>query len=260
MELARLQARFQKALVDGDDAALEDIVDSPKEQRDVLLGVYRNAYVLRLIDFLKSDYPKLHAFLGDEQFDVLARDFIGEHPSRTTNARWFGQRFPEYLAAAEVGEHRQALWELAALERALNDVFDAVDAPSLAMTDLAAIAADAWADLTFTPHPAACRLDQHTNATEIWRALNQETECPAPEHRAEALPLLVSRSGGRVSFRPMASDEAAMWDEAAKGACFGVLCETIALTVGEDAAAMQAAGYLQTWVNAGLLARTDSPH
>ena len=259
MDLARLQARFQQALVDGDDAALKDIVDSPKEQRDVLLGVYRNAYVLRLIDFLRGDYPKLHAFLGDEQFDVLARDFIGLHPSQTPNARWFGQRLPEYLASAEIYEQREALSELAALERALNDVFDAADAPSLALANLAEIPADEWADLTFTPHPAVRRLDQQTNATDIWRAIKQETACPEPQLRAEVLQLLVSRSGGTVNFRPMAPDEAMMWDEAAAGARFSDLCERLAISVGEDAAVMQAAGYLQTWIGAGLIARNGEP-
>ena len=53
----------------------------------------------------------------------------------------------------------------------------------------------------------------------------------------------------------MTPDETILWDVADAGARFSDLCERLAMSVGEDAAAMPAAGYLQTCVNAGPLAR-----
>jgi hypothetical protein len=47
--LAMLQARFQSGLLDGDDRVLAEILDSPREARETLFDVYRNAYVARLV-------------------------------------------------------------------------------------------------------------------------------------------------------------------------------------------------------------------
>lgn len=85
--LEELQSSFQRAILEGDDAVLAKITDSPKEKRDVLLGVYRNAYVSRLTDILAADYAQLHACLGDEQFGQMASAYIAANPSQTPNAR-----------------------------------------------------------------------------------------------------------------------------------------------------------------------------
>ncbi len=258
MDLATLQAKFQKAVVDGDDGVLEDIVDSPKETRTILLGVYRNAYSSRLIEILATDYPKLHALLGDEQFAELAQGFVAAHPSQTPNARWFGIRFPAYLAGANNYDQNILLAELAEIERALNDVFDAEDMTILTLADLSGIAPDAWATLNFTPHCAVRRLDLTTNAAELWQALHEEADMPEVGPLSATQHILVSRDDGMACFRQMTDDEAMMWDEAANGVAFSVLCEMLAMHGGEDDAAVRAAGYLQTWIGAGLLSSINA--
>lgn len=256
--LKDLQESFQRAVVDGDDAVLADLVDSPKEKRDVLLGVYRHAYGARLVDILQSDYEKLHAFLGDDQFDDLARGHIKANPSTTPNARWYGAKLPEFLTANAPWRDQPALHDLAALERALNDVFDADEANSLALDELGHVAPDAWPALTFTPHPATRRVDLTTNAADIWRALNDDKTPPAPRSLGETAQFIVARNDTMATFRPAASDEAMMWDEMAKGATFSVLCEMLAIFGGEEAAAARAAGYLKGWIEAGMLVKDDA--
>jgi len=93
--LKELQDRFQRALLEGDDGILALIPNSPKETRENLLDVYRNAYVLRLIEFVEHDHECLHAYLGDEGFDTMARAYIEAHPSDQPNARWFARHLPE---------------------------------------------------------------------------------------------------------------------------------------------------------------------
>jgi hypothetical protein len=55
-------------------------------------------------------------------------------------------------------------------------------------------------------------------------------------------------------FRPLSTEEAMMWNEAAKGVRFGVLCEMVATFAGEDGAELRAATYLKDWVDTGMLA------
>ena len=54
-------------------------------------------------------------------------------------------------------------------------------------------------------------------------------------------------------FRPFSTEEAMMWDEAAKGVRFGVLCGMVATFAGGYDAELRAASYLKGWVDTGLL-------
>lgn len=256
-DLASIQEEFQRAVMDGDDTVLAELVDTSKENRAVLLNVYRTAYTERLMDFLSHDYEKLYAYMGDEQFRQMARGFIAANPSATPNARWFGIRLPEFLRSSEPYRAVPELGDLADLERALNDVFDAPDEPVLDLADLSVVPPDGWPQLSFAPHPATRRLDQSTNATDIWRALQNEETPPETSTPGETRQILVYRSDGMASFRPMSSDEAMMWDEAAKGVRFSVLCEMLSIYGGEENAATRAAQHLQTWITSGLLKRFE---
>lgn len=253
--LAELQARFQRAVVDGDDAVLAEILDTSKEKRDVLLGVYRNAYVARLIEFLEHDYEKLSAYLGEAQFEEMARAYIRAHPSHTPNARWYGAALPGFLERTAPYSESAQLADLAALEQALNDVFDAAEAPALELADLAEVSPEDWPGLTFVAHPAVRRLTHRSNAAQIWQALGAEETPPEAAALPEPAELIVYRQDHMAMFRAAGGEEAMMWDEAAGGVAFGVLCEMVATFGGEDEAATRAAGYLQGWIQTGLLAR-----
>lgn len=252
--LKELQHRFQAGIVSGDDTVLADVKDSASEDRRVLFQVYRNAYVLRLAEILGSDYELTHAYLGDKQFSDLARAYIAAHPSDKRNARWFGRYLPDFARTAEPFSAHAEIAELAALEKALADAFDGRDADPLTIADLAAIPPEDWTGLVFTPHPTAIRLRQNTNAADIWLALKNEETPPGPVRLAEPQTVLVWREDLTARFRPFGAEEAMMWIEATKGVRFGVLCEMVDTFGGEDDAALRAATYLKTWVDAGILA------
>jgi len=251
--LKQLQERFQAGILAGDEAILDDVQHSAREQRSVLFGVYRNAYVARLAEILGNDYTQLHTYLGDEGFAKLARAYIATHPSDRRNARWFGRHLPAFAKETAPFATHPEIAELAALEKALDDAFDGPDATPLAIGDLAGISPDDWPHLTFQPHPTAIRLTFTTNAAEIWSALKDGTSPPAPARWPEPQALIVWRQDDMARFRPLAAEEAIMWDEAVHGVRFGVLCEMLATFAGEADAALRAATYLKTWIDSGML-------
>lgn len=253
MKLKDFQDRFQRAILDGDDAILADIPDGARETKENLLDVYRNAYVLRLVDVVGNDHEQLKAYVGDEAFDQLARAYIAAHPSHNPNARWFAHALPEFLKASETYAKTPVLAELAALERALNDAFDGADAPHLRLADLTAIPPDRWSGLAFVRHPTVAMLDAHTNAADIWSAVKAGEEPPAPSNASEAGLLLVWRFDSMSRFRTLCAEEAMMWREGVNGQPFGRLCELLAVYDDPDGAPMRAAGYLKGWLDAGLL-------
>jgi Putative DNA-binding domain len=252
--LKEIQARFQAGILASDDTILGDVRDSPREKRSVLFGVYRHAYVARLAEILSKDYEQLHAYLGDEGFAKFAAAYVVAHPSDRRNARWFGRHLPRFAKETAPFAGHPEIAEIAALEKALDDAFDGPDDTPLAIADLGAIPAEDWPRLTFGPHPTVLRLKFITNAADIWSALKKETKPPAPKRLPEPQALIVWRLGLMAHFRPLEAEEAMIWDEAAQGVRFGVLCEMVATFAGEAEAELRAATYLKTWIDSGMLA------
>src|SRR6266704_7093504 len=133
-DFARQQADFQRGILEGDDAILDEILDSPREKRATLFGVYRYAYGSRLVEVMRNDHELLHLYLGDEMFDEMGYAYVKARPSEHPNLRWFSQGLPEFLKSAEPYRNHPVLSDLAALEKALNDAFDAAEAPVLELT------------------------------------------------------------------------------------------------------------------------------
>jgi len=254
-ELARLQDDFQRGILGADDKVLDEILDSPKQQREVLFGVYRHAYGSRLLEALLHDHPLLHRYLGDEMFDAMGQAYVAATPSHRPNLRWFSQGLPEFVKTTEPYSNHRVIADLAALEKALNDAFDAADAPVLTLADMAGFAPEVWSTLRFKPHPSSRLLDVSTNAAAIWLALKKD-ETP-PDARDEPARLLIWRQEVTPMFREPSAEEAMMWDEAANGVSFGVLCTMLATYDDPDGAAARAAGYLHGWVTSGLLSEVS---
>ena len=257
-DFARQQSEFQRGVLTGDDAVLAEILDSPREKREVLFGVYRHAYGSRLVEAMRNEHKLLHNYLGDEMFNEMGYAYVAANPSQHPNLRWFAQALPDFLRASAPYSNYPILSELAALEKALNDAFDAKDAPALAVADMAGLAPELWPDLKFTAHPSAVRLDLTTNVSAVWLALKNDETPPDAVAPEEPCRLLVWRQDVTPLFRELSAEEAMMWDEAARGIPFGVLCSMLASYDNPDGAAARGAGYLHSWVTAGLLAGVSS--
>jgi hypothetical protein len=251
--LKQLQENFQRGILAGDDTILVEIEDSAKEERKVLFGVYRYAYVARLAEVIADDYERLHAYLGDAAFAKLAKSYIAAHPSDRRSVRDFGRHLPDFLRENTGYALHPELAEIAELEKVLIDAFDGPDAKPLSLAELGETPLAHWPRLVFQPHPTTRRLDFRTNAAEIWSALPEETAPPRAELHAEPQAILVWRQDATARFKPLPPEEAMMWDEAVRGTRFGVLCEMVATFGSEEDAELRAATYLKDWAGTGML-------
>lgn len=255
--LKAIQERMQRAILENDTAVIDDICENEKEQRNTLLGVYQHAYGARLIEFLENEFPILHAWMGDDEFSKLARDYYQTHPSDHPNARQFGRHFAKLTSSHEGLKNNPECGELAQLEHALNQAFDAQDRAPLTMADLETLEPDQWATLTFKPHPSTSRLTFKTNASQIWNAIHKQKEAPAAKMLGIVEQLIIWRGDEMARFRQMQDDEVMIWDAAMKGASFGELCTLLGTYWPEDEAPMKAAGYLTNWLSSEFLVK---PH
>jgi hypothetical protein len=252
-DFARQQSDFQRAILTGEDSVLTEILDSPTEKRETLFGVYKYAYASRLVEAMRNDHKLLHSYLGDEMFDNMGYAYVDANPSQHPNLRWFSQALPDFLKSTEPYSKYRVLSDLAALEKALNDAFDAEDAPVVTLADMAGFAPEDWNDLKFQPHPSVFRLDLPTNASAIWLALKDDADPPEPVALEEPSRLLIWRQDVTPMFRELTAEESMMWGEAVSAIPFGVLCTMLATFDDPDNAAARGAGYLHGWVTTGLL-------
>lgn len=249
--LAELQTRFQAAIVDGSDDVLALIPANSRTSNAVLLGVYRNAYVGRLVEVVRNAYPMLARHMGDEAFTLMARRYVALYPSRHANARWYASEVPELLSRDPFVAEPE-LRDLALIERQLDLAFDAPDAPVLDLAGLAQHPPETWGGLAFVPHPSAAVLDFKTNAFEIWRALKDEEAAPAAVLEGPHA-FLVWRRNTVPSVRRLGAEEHMLWSEAARGKAFAGLAEMAAVYDDPDTAALRVAQYLNGWLSAGLI-------
>jgi hypothetical protein len=217
------------------------------------LEIYAEAYRLRLTGVLRSDYPALRALVGEDDFNGIASAYLERHPSHHFSVRHVGGKLGSYLANDPAWRDRPWLGELAALEWALGEAFDAADQEPLVEAEIAAIPPDAWGELRLDLHPSLRRLGVRTNAPVLRRAFNQGQPLPVPTVADEPSPWLIWRKALETYFRALVPDEAWALDAAHRGASFGDICEGLCDWNDEDRAALRAAGLLRRWLNDGLV-------
>ena len=219
------------------------------------LEVYANAYFGRIRDVLADSYPALRSSLGAALFHDLVTAYLIWHPPRHPSIRRVGDALPGFLARGDGGEpfRRRAPYapDLAELERARLDAFDAADAPVLGREALARVEPERWAELRLRFAPSLRLLRLAWPVDRLWAA--SERGEPAPEIAPAERALCVWRRDERVLHRSADAVEAVCLAAALAGEPFGALCERIAGPHGEDAAPALAAGLLAGWLDGGLV-------
>ncbi|MEW6332556.1 MAG: DNA-binding domain-containing protein [Pseudomonadota bacterium] len=286
--LTGLQSDFQAFLLDGDKRMLGRVAGTAKVGAETRLAVYYDAYRLRLLEALGANYPVLRAWLGEDEFENIGIAYLTAHPSRHFSIRWFGHRLAEFLAAAQPWSDRPHIVEMAALEWALSEAFDAENGTIMGVDDMAGIPAEAWPAMRLRFHSSAQRLDLRWNVPLLWKAVsrNLDADKDAASCRGETsatpssgreqhadtpavadVPALVEqeypqawlvwRQELKTWFRSLSVDEAWALDAAMTGENFSAICEGLCEWIDAQNVALHAAGLMKQWISDGLVSGID---
>jgi len=248
LALPELQRLFFQRIggAPADPALLAAVEPSATLDPDGRLGVYADAYFWRLHGVLREDYPKVAAVLGPGALETLARDYLAAHPSDNPSARHFGRHLAAFLdGRADVAPF---LPDLARLEWARVDAFDAPDAPALTLADLRTTAPGDWPGLRFVAQPSLIVLRSAWPIHAVWASPGGTPFTPA-----ETVVRVWRTPDWRVLHGPMDAAEEQALGALTAGEPFAVLCETFA-HLEPEAAARETAALLARWVEDGLLA------
>jgi len=115
------------------------------------LAIYQGMYPLRMEEALAADYPALQHFLGEDAFLELVKQYVAVHPSRSFSLNPLGESLPEFLRTLPGLRRREFCHELATLELAVAQVFDAPETTPLGEPEVASIAPEQWERARLTP-------------------------------------------------------------------------------------------------------------
>ncbi|MFQ5458664.1 MAG: putative DNA-binding domain-containing protein, partial [Myxococcota bacterium] len=221
------------------------------------LSIYANAYFYRIRDALREDFAALYAAIGERAFHNLVTSYLIAHAPTHPSLRYAGKNLPAFLATNPDSAMFRARWpfaaDLAALEWALLEAFDAPDAQPITRGDLAAVPTEDWASLRFSLTPTLQILSLGWPVHKA-RELHDRGDDPAAGALApEVARLRVWRNSERVFYRPMSPAEHSALETARAGGAFGDICVGIAADAGEAAAAGRALAILERWLADALL-------
>jgi hypothetical protein len=251
--LPRLQADFQEYVLRFEGPAQDLVIGTERANAATRLGIYTEAYRLRLLEALDANYPVLHQWIGAQPFRDLGGAYIDVCPSNHYNIRYFGDQLPRFLTVVEPYCNTPALSEMATLEWALTVAFDAADCGAITTEQIAAIPADLWPSMKITLHPSVQRLDLHWNVPALWKAIHEHREYSEPDSQSIPIGWVIWRQQLSPYFRSLDVDEAWSLDAARRGEDFSAICDGLCEWIDAQHVATHAAGLLKRWVTDGLI-------
>lgn len=186
---------------------------APEQLADVLLpsatlapveriGIYHGMYLLRMAEALESDYPALAHFLGEKRWAALVREYVERHPSRSYTLNVLGRALPSFVLEAPGLPRRRFCHDLARLELAVAEAFDAEETRRLGEAELLAVPAEAWDGARLVPSAPLRLLELGWNANE-WLDSTKDDRHEHPRPRRRAARVAIFRQGYAVYRREL---------------------------------------------------------
>ena len=264
LSLHELQSRFFASLARSPGTghlSFDPVVVATVEGRDQLgsaarVDIYAQMYYARLFEVMKGDFPRTAAILGCDRFHGVVSAYLAQYPSTHPSLRHLGRLFPTFLQDRQEKVELPFLSELAALEWARVEVFDAPDAAPLLVEHLQTIQPEDWSTLTLHLIPAFQLVESQWPVYEIWKAAEEEeytlnVDAIAPEPSV----LRVWREGFSVYHAKVDRIERAALNGVLAGAPFAAICEALEDQLPAEEAATTVGGLLLRWIEDGVLAR-----
>jgi hypothetical protein len=116
------------------------------------LEIYNRSYWSRVLDAFSEDFPGVRALLGAKQFDRMRRGYLADCPSESFTMRNLGRNLVAWMERnpAPAGVNYEIALDMAKLEWAHIESFDAAEYERLSPADIAALDNDSR--LRLQPH------------------------------------------------------------------------------------------------------------
>lgn len=237
-------------------AKLESVVLPSKSLTSVeRLDIYAHMYYARLLEILTTEYPTTRQILGDKAFGRACRRFLERNPSKHRTLNHLSEGFPAFIARhLPTGNRRWLAIDVARIERAMEDVFDAPRAEPLTAAEFAAIGADEWHRVRLRMIPALRLLKLRFPANDYMNAVRGTGKPRMPRPRATFA--IVYRRGFQVHRRDQTPEQFKLLSALAAGKTLAAAVRASVSGRGgrADQLAARLGAWFCEWSAAGLFA------
>ena len=199
------QTTFREALLRPDAARPTGLSDGKGRAAGRRFDVYRNNVAVSLTEALETAFPVIRKLVGDENFKLLARSFLRQHPPSSPVMMFYGHEMPDFLSGFEPTAKIGYLPDVARLELAIRESYHAADARPVDPASLQALTPDELTATSLGFAPAARLIRSKWPIHAVWR-YNMEDGAPKPVMAAEDVlvvrpefdpaPILLQPGGG----------------------------------------------------------------
>lgn len=156
MRLPELQEAMRRGILGEPPAALIERIGGQGLDPAARLQIHRNNMIISLTEALRTTFPVVTRLVGEHFFDFAAARFIRSAPPRQPRLADYGAGFAAFLAEFEPATTLPYLPDVARLEWAVNEAYNASDEVPLAPAALVDLAPERYPALRMTLH-SSCR-------------------------------------------------------------------------------------------------------
>jgi Putative DNA-binding domain len=226
------------------------IAPSARLSATAQLEIYREQYERRHLASLREDYASVVHYLGQAQFDALARAYLLEYPPTHFSLQKLGNSLPEFVCNLPEFRSDRLLCDLVRVEEAFLFAWDAADAPPFDPAALSAVPEASWPLVRVHLHPSVRLLRLHYEA-HLYRASVRTQSVDSPSgafgaastatsegmqaesvvaFRAAAIApieLVIARGATTLEFMAIDPPQWALLERLHAGAPLGAACEAV---------------------------------
>lgn len=224
------------------------------------LEIYRQQFWLRHTSSLVEDFPGLGGILGQREWERLVEGFLQHCPPSGWTLRDLGRDLPQYVAGREGMRNRELCTDMARLEWAFIELFDARDSTPLDLTRLAQFPPGALESGRIVLHPALKLLKVRYPVAELREkliaraALATDTSVPIPDEDPAYL-VLYRGANLRLFHRPVPAEAFALLSAMQAGLSLVASCERTLESLPDCGEQLQAnvGKWFQLWSRRGWI-------
>ena len=219
--------------------------------------IYREQFWLRHTSSLVEDFEGLGAVAGQANWERLIERYLEAHPPLSFSLRDLGDRLPAFVEAATWLPHHELCVDMARVEWAYVEAFDAPDAEPLDPGRLAAVPEAAWETAVLKLSPALRLLRVRYPVAALRKAIRTQPGAVAIPER-EPQNLVVYRGATRNLYHQVLSNGPfSLLEALAAGTPLVEACQQAMRNVPEEARDIEASlgAWFKAWAeNAWIVA------
>lgn len=240
MDWVSLQRNFKNAVESGPDAGL--LAELNPGAASLGMKVYRDAYYIRMREFLEIDFPQTFSRWKDAESRAIVKGYVSRYPSSSPVAADFGAFFPEYLAERKWSAEKCYIADLAALEWALVRARNAPILERTGFEQMATAGESEWGRARF-------RFDSAMQIVESQWPLVELYDDPNAKIEKGSYRFLVYRDEKGPMFRLLEEGEFEWLTALQAGLSLGELCDKSRTSPDQDV--------FSDWIASGLIAAIE---